>query len=66
MIKHLQESKCSICADIAIEFEKLLEKNYVLRTELQGAKILMEKAAEEIENCYGRETQLSERLRKVL
>lgn len=34
--------------------------------DLQKCKELLEQAAEEIENCYGKETELSERLRAFL
>lgn len=37
-----------------------------LRADCKQLKNLLEEAAEEIENCYGRETELSERLRAAL
>lgn len=36
------------------------------RADLQTYRHLIEEAAEEIENCYGRETELSEKLRASL
>lgn len=50
------EEECCEALDIAI---KALEKQ-------KAMECLLEKAAEEIENIYGRETELSEEIRDLL
>jgi|GEM_PF-5759710 len=46
--------------------DKAFEQVNRLKSDCKQLKNLIEEAAEEIENCYGRETELSERLRTAL
>lgn len=46
--------------------EHLKKENASLEVENEYLKMLIEQAAEELENCYGRETQLTEEMRDAL
>lgn len=51
------------CAQIPYSYENCLNR---FRADCKQLKNLIEEAAEEIENCYGRETELTAKLRAAL
>jgi len=60
MIKHQPTVRCDNCTDCWLKNEKEMTEKITKLSKL------LEEAVEEIENLYGRETELSEEIRDLL